>query len=125
MLELVGLDSEVLEEGQRVRVMIDKLDKQTGKISRSYRDLLENPWDLAQTEFLVGTVHRGTITRVAPFGCFVRLTAGVEGLVHISELAHHRVSKVDAFVSEGQEVEVSVVLRPVPGRLAAAGGGRQ
>jgi polyribonucleotide nucleotidyltransferase len=81
VLELVGLDSEVLEEGQRVRVMIDKLDKQTGKISLSYRDLLENSWDLVQTEFLVGTVHRGTITRVAPFGCFVRLAGSKRSAV--------------------------------------------
>ena len=49
------------------------------------------------------------MTRTATFGCFVRLAAGVEGLVHVSELAHHRVSKVDAFVQEGSEVEVKVL----------------
>ncbi|TWU35256.1 30S ribosomal protein S1 [Novipirellula aureliae] len=101
--------SEVMEEGQRVRVKIDKIDKDSGKISLSYRDLLENPWDAAESSFAVGTVQKGTITRIAPFGCFVRLGAGIEGLVHISELANHRVSKVDAFVSEGEEVEVKVL----------------
>lgn len=107
--ERVKHPSDVLEEGQKVKVKIDKVDKQTGKISLSYRDLLENPWDTAESDFAVGTVHRGTVTRIANFGCFVRLSPGVEGLVHISELAHHRVSKVSAFVSEGDEVDVKVL----------------
>ena len=101
--------SEVLEIGQKVTVKIETIDKETGKLSLSYRDLLENPWDAAEAEFGVGSIHKGTVTKIAAFGCFVRLAAGVEGLVHISELAHHRVSKVDAFVSEGQEVEVKVL----------------
>lgn len=107
--ERVKHPSEVLEEGQKVRVKIDKIDKDTGKISLSYRDLLENPWDAAEQEFAVGSVHRGVVTRVANFGCFVKLAPGVEGLVHVSELAHHRVSKVDAFVQQGSEVEVKVL----------------
>ncbi|MFG0261320.1 MAG: S1 RNA-binding domain-containing protein [Novipirellula sp. JB048] len=107
--ERIKHPSEVIQEGQMVKVTVDKLDKETGKIGLSYRDLLENPWDTAEETFAVGTIHTGTVTRTAPFGCFVRLTAGVEGLVHISELANHRVSKVDAFVSEGQEVEVKVL----------------
>jgi len=101
--------SEVLEIGQQVTVKLDSVDKETGKISLSYRDLLENPWDTAEQEFEVGSVHKGAVTRIAAFGCFVRLAAGVEGLVHISELAHHRVSKVGAFVNEGDEVEVKVL----------------
>ena len=107
--ERVKHPSEVLEVGQKVKVKLDSVDKETGKISLSYRDLLENPWDAAEAEFAIGTVHRGAVSRIASFGCFVRLAAGVEGLVHVSELAHHRVSKVDAFVSEGQEVEVKVL----------------
>ncbi len=101
--------SDVIEVGQKVKVKIDSVNKETGKISLSYRDLLVNPWDTAEQEFAVGSVHKGTVTRIADFGCFVRLTAGVEGLVHISELAHHRVSRVDTLVSEGQEVEVKIL----------------
>ncbi len=107
--ERVKHPSEVLEEGQKVRVKIDKIDESTGKISLSYRDLLENPWSAAESDFAVGSIHRGTVTRTATFGCFVRLAPGVEGLVHVSELAHHRVSKVDAFVQQGSEVEVKVL----------------
>ena len=107
--ERVKHPSDVLEEGQKVKVRLDKVDKETGKISLSYRDLLENPWDTAEAEFAPGSIHSGSVTKVAPFGCFVRLTAGVEGMVHISELASHRVSKVDAFVSEGDTVSVKVL----------------
>jgi small subunit ribosomal protein S1 len=99
---------EVLEEGQRVKVKIDKLDKQSGKISLSYRDLLENPWDTVEQDFPVGQVVRGTVSRIANFGAFVRLGPGIEGLIHISELAHHRVSRVENVVMEGEEVEVKV-----------------
>ena len=101
--------SEVLEVGQKVKVKIDTVDKETGKIGLSYRDLLENPWDVAEAEYAIGSNHGGTVSRIASFGCFVRLAPGIEGLVHVSELAHHRVSKVDAFVSEGQQVEVKVL----------------
>lgn len=107
--ERIKHPSEVIEEGQKVKVRVDTVDKETGKISLSYRDLLVNPWDTAEQDFSIGSVHKGTVTRIADFGCFVRLTAGVEGLVHISELAHHRVSRVDTFVTEGQEIEVKVL----------------
>lgn len=101
--------SDVLEEGQKVKVKIDRIDKDTGKISLSYRDLLENPWDTAEADYAVGSVHQGTVTRIANFGCFVKLGPGVEGLVHISELAHHRVSRVDTMVKEGEQVSVKVL----------------
>lgn len=107
--ERVKHPSDVLEVGQKVKVKIETFDKETGRIGLSYRDLLDNPWDSAEADFAVGTIHVGTVSRIASFGCFVRLSAGIEGLVHVSELAHHRVSKVDAFVSEGQEVEVKVL----------------
>ena len=107
--ERVKHPSEVLEVGQKVEVKIDRFDKDTGKIGLSYRDLQANPWDAAEAEFSVGTICKGTVSKIADFGCFVRLAAGVEGLVHISELAHHRVSRVDTFVNEGQEVDVKVL----------------
>jgi small subunit ribosomal protein S1 len=107
--ERIKHPSEVLEVGQTVKVKVEKIDKDTGKISLSYRDLLDNPWDAAVREFAVGSVHRGVVTRVANFGCFVKLAPGVEGLVHVSELATYRVSKVDSVVQVGNEVEVKVL----------------
>jgi ribosomal protein S1 len=107
--ERIKHPSEVIEPGQKVKVKVDKIDPQTGKISLSYRDLLENPWDHAAETITPGSVMTGTVTRTAAFGAFVRLAAGVEGLVHISEVAGHRVSNVSAFLKEGQEVDVKVL----------------
>ena len=101
--------SEVIEEGQKVKVKIEKIDPESGKIGLSYRDLLEHPWENIDSKFPLGTVVKGTVSRVADFGAFVKLATGIEGLVHISELAHKRVVSVANYVSEGDEVEVKVV----------------
>lgn len=107
--ERVKHPSDVLKEGEKVRVRVEKVNKQTGKIGLSYRDLLEHPWAAVERDLSVGTNIRGPVTRIAKFGAFVRLAAGVEGLVHISELAHHRVRSVSEVVKEGQEVEAKVL----------------
>lgn len=107
--ERVNHPSEVLKEGQKVRVKIEKLNAQTGKISLSIRDLLDRPWDSIEQKFPVGTTVKGPVTRIAKFGAFVKLTAGVEGLIHISEMAHQRIRAVSDVVQEGQEVEVKIL----------------
>ncbi|MCH2127448.1 MAG: S1 RNA-binding domain-containing protein, partial [Pirellulaceae bacterium] len=101
--------SEVVKEGQTVQVKIEKIDAQTGKLSLSYRDLLEHPWNNVKNQFPVNSVQRGTVSKIAGFGAFVRLAAGIEGLVHISELAHQRIKSVASVVSEGQEIDVKVL----------------
>lgn len=105
----VNHPSEILQVGQQIRVKIEKIDKQTGKIGLSYRDLLEHPWHNLEEKFPVDSVVKGTVSRTAKFGAFVKLAPGVEGLVHISELSHGRVPNVGAVVSEGQEVEAKVL----------------
>ncbi len=101
--------SEVLEEGQRIKVRVEKVDPATGKISLSYRDLLEHPWDGADEKYPVGAILDGIVSKIMEFGAFVRVAPGVEGLVHISELAHHRVQRVSQVVNEGQAVKVKVL----------------
>jgi small subunit ribosomal protein S1 len=101
--------SDVLEAGQKVRVKIDKVNPDTGKISLSYRDLLEHPWTGADAKFPVDSTVKGTVSRIAQFGAFVKLAPGIEGLIHVSELAHHRVVQVSHVVQEGDEVEVKVL----------------
>jgi small subunit ribosomal protein S1 len=100
---------EVVEEGQKVKVKIEKIDSSTGRIGLSYRDLVDHPWKQAEQKFNVGSIVTGTVSKIMEFGAFVRLDAGIEGLVHISELAHHRVVNVSSVVSEGQQVEVKVL----------------
>lgn len=107
--ERVNHPSEILQEGQKVRVKIEKVNHETGKIGLSYRDLLEHPWSHAEEKFTPGALVKGIVSRVAKFGAFVKLAPGVEGLVHISELAHHRVRAVSDVVSEGQEVDVKIL----------------
>ena len=108
--ERIKHPSEVVEEGQKVKVVIDKIDVDSGKISLSYRDAVsEHPWQAAAKNFSEGTVVDGTVSKIMDFGAFVRVAAGVEGLVHISELAHHRVVKVGNVVKEGQEVSVKIL----------------
>lgn len=100
---------EVLTVGQAVKVKIEKINKETGKISLGYRELAANPWDAAAQKFPVGARVKGTVSKLMQFGAFVRLDAGVEGLIHISEMGHGRVQRCSDVVSEGQEVEVKVV----------------
>ncbi len=107
--ERIKHPSEILTEGQKIQVRVDKVDPQTGKISLSYRSLQDHPWANIESRFPVGSVVNGTVTRIAEFGAFVKLATGIEGLVHLSELAHHRVHRVANVVKEGQPVEVKIL----------------
>jgi small subunit ribosomal protein S1 len=107
--ERVANPADVLEQGQKVRVIVKKIDPQTGKIGLSARALIESPWKRAADKYHVGATVRGTVSRIAQFGAFVRLEPGVEGLVHISELATRRIRSVADVVKEGEQVECRVL----------------
>ncbi len=105
----VANPADVLQPGQAIRVVVKKIDRDTGKISLSARDLVESPWKRAAEKYHVGATVRGTVSRIAQFGAFVRLEPGVEGLVHVSELAHRHVRSVSDVAKEGEEVECRVL----------------
>ncbi len=105
----IGHPSEVLQVGQKVKVRVEKVNAETGKISLVYRDMGDNPWNSVQSKFPVGAKVKGTVSKLMQFGAFVKLVPGVEGLVHISELGHGRVFRTSDVLSEGQEVEVKVL----------------
>jgi small subunit ribosomal protein S1 len=107
--ERVKHPSEILKEGQKIRVRIEKIDTEAGRIALSLKNPEEHPWTNIEQRFPVGTVIHGPVTRLASFGCFVKIAPGVEGMVHISELAHHRVFAVQNVVKEGQEVEAKIL----------------
>lgn len=107
--ERVKHPSEVVQEGQKVRVRIERIDEATGKISLSLKNPEEHPWTNIEQRFPVGSTVKGPVSRIAQFGAFVKLAPGVEGLIHISELAHHKVYKVENVVKEGEEVECKVL----------------
>jgi small subunit ribosomal protein S1 len=117
--ERVKHPSEILKEGQKIRVRVEKIDAETGKIGLSLKNPEEHPWTGIEQRFPVGTVIRGPVTRLANFGCFVKIAPGVEGMVHISELAHHRVHAVQNVVKERQEVEAKILsIDPEAQRIA-------
>ena len=105
----VANPADVLQTGQRVRVVVKKIDRDTGKIGLSARDLVESPWQRAGEKYHVGATVRGVVSRIAQFGAFVKLEPGVEGLVHVSELANRHVRSVGDVVKEGETVECRVL----------------
>ena len=107
--ERVGHPKDVLQVGQKIKVRVEKVNQESGKISLGYRDLGENPWNNVASKYAVGARIKGTVTKLMQFGAFVKLEPGVEGLIHISELGHGRVHRTGDVVSEGQEVEVKVL----------------
>ncbi len=100
--------SDVLTEGQTVTVKIHKIDPETGKLSLAMKELTESPWAGVAQRYPARSTATGTVSKVMDFGAFVQLEPGVEGLVHISEIAHQRVFRVSDFLKEGQEVEVQI-----------------
>jgi predicted RNA-binding protein with RPS1 domain len=105
----VANPGDLLEPGQKVRVVVKKIDPQTGKIGLSARDLVESPWKRAGDKYHVGATVRGTVSRIAQFGAFVKLEPGVEGLVHVSEVATRRIRSVADVLKEGEAVECRVL----------------
>jgi len=105
----VGKVSDVLSQGQEIEVVVKKLDWENEKFSFSLKDILTDPWDAVERKFPVGTFLTGTVNRLAPFGAFVNLGEGIDGLIHISKLGGgKRLSHPKEAVKEGQTVEVLV-----------------
>jgi ribosomal protein S1 len=105
----VANPADVLQQGQKIRVIVKKVDYETGKIGLSARDTIESPWKQAAAKYHVGATVRGTVSRLAQFGAFVKLEPGVEGLVHISELATRHIRSPADVVREGESVECRVM----------------
>jgi small subunit ribosomal protein S1 len=101
--------SEVVSQGQRVRVQILRLDREARKITLGLKQLTTSPWDEAALNYPPGSTVKGKVTRTAEFGAFVEIEPGLEGLVHVSELAPQRIRKVTDVVQVDQEVNVRVL----------------
>ena len=105
----VGKVSDVLSAGQQIEVIIKRLDWENDRVSFSLKDILADPWEDAAAKFPAGSFHSGTVARLAPFGAFVTLAEGIDGLIHISKLGGgKRISHPKEVLKEGQAVEVRV-----------------
>jgi small subunit ribosomal protein S1 len=105
----VNHPSEVLEIGQRVRVKVLDVDRDRQRISLGLKQTQTDPWQRLMDECSQGDVVAGRITKVVTFGAFAEIVSGVEGLIHISELAEHHVENPREVVQQGQDVNVKIV----------------
>jgi small subunit ribosomal protein S1 len=102
--------SEVVEKGQSVKCKVLSVDQQRRRIALGLKQLEEDPWATdIPNRYQSGQVVKGTVTKLTNFGVFVGLENGLEGLLHISELADHKVENPEEIVKVGDEIEVKVL----------------
>ncbi|SCZ67561.1 30S ribosomal protein S1 [Epibacterium ulvae] len=106
----VNHPNEILNIGETVKVQVIKINKDTHRISLGMKQLQEDPWDLVGAKYPLGSVHKGRVTNITDYGAFVELEAGVEGLVHVSEMSWTKKNvHPGKIVSTSQEVDVMVL----------------
>ena len=102
--------SEMLEVGQEVEVMILDIDYEKERVSLGFKQKSQNPWEKVEEKYPVGCKVKGRVVNIMPYGAFVELEDGVEGLIHVSEMSWtKRVTKAGEVVSVGEQVEAIVL----------------
>src|SRR5207247_3085755 len=101
--------SEVVSVGQEVEVEVLDVDLERERVSLSLKATQEDPWKEFERKYRAGEVISGQVTKIVPFGAFVRGAQGIEGLVHISELSNTHVESPESVVNIGDQVQVKVI----------------
>jgi len=102
--------SEVLQKGQEIECRVLSVDKNRRRIALGLKQLTEDPWETyIPSKYQPGQIVKGTVTKITNFGVFVGLEDGLEGLLHISELADHKVDNPEEVVKVGDEIEVKIL----------------
>jgi 4-hydroxy-3-methylbut-2-enyl diphosphate reductase len=101
--------TDVLQLGEKVDVKVIKLDPDQNRISLSLRQLQQDPWERFVSTVPVGSIVEGTVTKTKKYGAFLQVMAGIEGLLHISELSWDHVDKTEDVLKVGEEVQVKVI----------------
>ena len=104
----VNHPSEVVRVGQKVEIKVLDIDRNRERISLSIKQTTPDPWQAFNAEHEVGSIIEGTVIKTVPFGAFVAVGNGVEGLIHVSEIAMHRVESPELELSIGQKVRVKL-----------------
>ncbi len=107
--ERVQHPREILEVGQEVKVKVINIDREKKRIGLSIRALADDPWTSRVEKFSVGQLVEGVITRLTKFGAFARLEGDIEGLIHISEIADHRIDHPKEVLKEGEVCTLRIV----------------
>ncbi len=106
----LGHPSELLKVGQELEVQVLDINKEKERVSLGLKQTQKNPWDKIEERFPIGTTVKGKITNLVPYGAFVELEEGVEGLIHVSELSWtKRITRPSDVLNVGQEVEAIVL----------------
>jgi len=119
---------EMFKEGQKIQVMVLRLDAGAGKISLGHRQVLPDPWNLIKENYKQGQNLKVTIGRIVQSGAFIKLAEGAEAFMPVSEMSFRRIKRPQDVVEEGQEVDAQIIdLRPDERRMVlsmrALGGG--
>lgn len=105
----VAHPADVVSEGQKVNVKVLSVDSSIGKIKLSIKAAQPGPWESVNGKFNTGDVVTGVVKRLVSFGAFVEIAPGVEGLVHISQIAHRHIATPHEVLKEGQEVQAKIL----------------
>lgn len=100
--------SEVVQTGDTIEVYVKDLDKEADRISLGYKKNEDNPWVKFAEDYKVGDVVKAKVVSITPFGAFAQIVPGIDGLIHISQLAEKRVTNVKDVLSVGEEVEAKI-----------------
>ena len=100
--------SDVVSVGDKIEVTIKEIDDETKKVSLIYKKDSENPWEIFKANYEEGMVCKATIVSVTSFGAFAQIIDGIDGLIHISQIANQRVNNVADILTVGQEVDVKI-----------------
>lgn len=101
--------NEILEQGQKIKVTIIELDKENKRIKLGYGDKGPNPWNIAETKYHIGDIVKVKVVKIMPFGVFVELEPGIEGLVHISQIAEKKIAKPDEILKLNEHVNAKII----------------
>lgn len=101
--------SELLKVGDRVEVTVLDFDTEKKRISLSMKKEEDNPWFRVSEKYKAGDIVKGTVVRLVPFGAFIELEKGLDGLVHISQISNVRIAKPGDILKTGQEVEAKII----------------
>ena len=102
--------SETLQKGQEIKCVVLEVDEEKRRISLGIKQMTEDPWIRAIPEkYIPGQIIKGMVTKLTNFGAFVELEHDLEGLLHISELADHKIEKTQDIVKLGEEIEVKIL----------------
>ncbi|MCI8476198.1 MAG: 4-hydroxy-3-methylbut-2-enyl diphosphate reductase [Clostridia bacterium] len=112
----VAAVTDVLEIGKTYEFLILKIDAENKKVSIGYKQLQPQPWDLAEEKYHVDDVIHGKVVRIVPFGAFIEVEKGIDGLVHVSQITHERIETPATVLNVGDEVDAKIIAIDVDAR---------